>query len=148
MSDLPSAVLFACTMNSVRSPMAEAIMKFLHGHRVFVDSVGVRTGYIDGFAVAVMDEIGIDLTRHNSKTFDDLEDDNFDIVIPLSPQAQHRAVEMTRAMAVEIEFWNTFDPSIIESEDREVKLDAYRKIRDELMIRIKARFPITSAIDT
>ena len=148
MSDLPSAVLFACTMNSVRSPMAEAIMKFLHGHRVFVDSVGVRTGYIDGFAVAVMDEIGIDLTRHNSKTFDDLEDDNFDIVIPLSPQAQHRAVEMTRAMAVEIEFWNTFDPSIIESEDREVKLDAYRKIRDELMIRIKARFPIISAIDT
>ena len=128
--------------------MAEAIMKFLHGHRVFVDSVGVRTGYIDGFAVAVMDEIGIDLTRHNSKTFDDLEDDNFDIVIPLSPQAQHRAVEMTRAMAVEIEFWNTFDPSIIESEDREVKLDAYRKVRDELMIRIKARFPITSAIDT
>ena len=148
MSDLPSAVLFACTMNSVRSPMAEAIMKFLHGHRVFVDSVGVRTGYIDGFAVAVMDEIGIDLTSHNSKTFDDLEDDNFDIVIPLSPQAQHRAVEMTRAMAVEIEFWNTFDPSIIESEDREVKLDAYRKVRDELMIRIKARFPITSAIDT
>ena len=148
MSDLPSAVLFACTMNSVRSPMAEAIMKFLHGHRVFVDSVGVRTGYIDGFAVAVMDEIGIDLTRHNSKTFDDLEDDNFDIVIPLSPQAQHRAVEMTRAMAVEIEFWNTFDPSIIESEDREVKLDAYRKVRDELMIRIKTRFPITSAIDT
>ena len=147
MSDLPSAVLFACTMNSVRSPMAEAIMKFLHGHRVFVDSVGVRTGYIDGFAVAVMDEIGIDLTRHNSKTFDDLEDDNFDIVIPLSPQAQHRAVEMTRAMAVEIEFWNTFDPSIIESEDREVKLDVYRKVRDELMIRIKARFPITSAID-
>ena len=128
--------------------MAEAIMKFLHGHRVFVDSVGVRTGYIDGFAVAVMDEIGIDLTRHNSKTFDDLEDDNFDIVIPLSPQAQHRAVEMTRAMAVEIEFWNTFDPSIIESEDREVKLDAYRKVRDELMIRIKARFPIASAIDT
>ena len=147
MSDLPSAVLFACTMNSVRSPMAEAIMKFLHGHRVFVDSVGVHTGYIDGFAVAVMDEIGIDLTRHNSKTFDDLEDDNFDIVIPLSPQAQHRAVEMTRAMAVEIEFWNTFDPSIIESEDREVKLDAYRKVRDELVIRIKARFPITSAID-
>lgn len=148
MSDLPSAVLFACTMNSVRSPMAEAIMKFLHGHRVFVDSVGVRSGDIDGFAVAVMDEIGIDLTRHHSKTFDNLEDDYFDIVIPLSPQAQHRAVEMTRVMAVEIEFWNTFDPSIIESEDREVKLDAYRKVRDELMARIKARFPMTSAIDT
>ena len=148
MSDLPSAVLFACTMNSVRSPMAEAIMKFLHGHRVFVDSVGVRSGEIDGFAVSVMDEIGIDLTHHHAKTFDDLEDDYFDIVIPLSPQAQHRAVEMTRVMAVEIEFWNTFDPTIVESESREVKLDAYRKVRDELMDRIKARFPVTSAIDT
>jgi protein-tyrosine-phosphatase len=144
MSDLPSAVLFACTMNSVRSPMAEAIMKFLHGHRVFVDSVGVRSGEIDGFAVAVMDEIGIDLTRHHSKTFDELEDDYFDIVIPLSPQAQHRAVEMTRVMAVGIEFWNVFDPAIVESENREVKLDAYRKVRDELMNRIKTRFPIIS----
>ena len=144
MSDLPSAVLFACTMNSVRSPMAESIMKFLHGHLVFVDSVGVRSGEIDGFAVTVMDEIGIDLTRHHSKTFDELEDDFFDIVIPLSPQAQHRAVEMTRVMAVGIEFWNIFDPAIIESENREVKLDAYRKVRDELMNRIKMRFPVIS----
>ena len=144
MSDLPSAVLFACTMNSVRSPMAEAIMKFLHGHQVFIDSVGVRAGEIDGFAVAVMDEIGIDLTRHHSKTFDELEDDYFDLVIPLSPQAQHRAVEMTRVMAVGIEFWNIFDPAIIESENREVKLDAYRKVRDELMKRIKIRFPVIS----
>lgn len=128
--------------------MAESIMKFLHGQRVYIDSVGVRTGEVDGFAVAVMDEIGIDLSRHNSKTFDDLEDDYFDLVIPLSPQAQHRAIEMTRVMAVEIEFWNTFDPSIIESEKREVKLDAYRKVRDELMVRIKARFPTTSAVDT
>ena len=59
-----------------------------------------------------MDEIGIDLTRHHSKTFDELEDDYFDLVIPLSPQAQHRAVEMTRVMAVGIEFWNIFDPSM------------------------------------
>ena len=144
MSDFPSAVLFACTMNSVRSPMAEAIMKFLHGHQVFIDSVGVRSGEIDGFAVAVMDEIGIDLTRHHSKTFDELEDDYFDIVIPLSPQAQHRAVEMTRMMAVGIEYWNVFDSTIVETENREVKLDAYRKVRDELMSRIKMRFPLIS----
>ncbi len=127
--------------------MAESIMKFLHGQRVFIDSVGVRSGDIDGFAVAVMDEIGIDLTRHHSKTFDDLEDDYFDLVIPLSPEAQHRAVEMTRVMAVEIEFWNTFDPSIIESESRDVKLEAYRKVRDDLMARIKTRFPTSSAVD-
>jgi len=148
MGDLPSAVLFCCTMNSVRSPMAESILKFLHGHRIYVDSVGVRNIDIDGFAIAVMDEIGIDLTRHNAKTFDDLEDAYFDLVIPLSPEAQHRAVEMTRVMAVDIEFWNTFDPSIVESENREAKLDAYRMVRDQLMEKIKARFPLSSVVDT
>ena len=148
MSDLPSAVLFSCTMNSVRSPMAEAIMKFLHGHRVFVDSVGVRPGQIDGFVIAVMDEIGIDISRHNSKTFDDLEDDYFDLVITLSPEAQHRAIELTRVMACEIEFWNTMDPSLIESDNREVRLQAYRDVRDQLMTRIKDRLPVSTSSDT
>jgi len=148
MSELPSAVLFSCTMNSVRSPMAEAIMKHLHGHRVFVDSVGVRPGQIDGFVIAVMDEIGIDISRHNSKTFNDLEDDYFDLVITLSPEAQHRAVELTRVMACEIEFWNTMDPSLIESDNREVRLQAYRDVRDQLMTRIKQRFPVSTASDT
>ncbi len=148
MTDIPSAVLFACTMNSVRSPMAESILKFLHGTRIYVDSVGVRSIDVDGFAVAVMDEIGIDLSRHNAKTFDDLEDSYYDLVIPLSPQAQHRAVEMTRVMACDIEFWNTFDPSMVETDDRERRLEAYRQVRDQLMQRIKQRFPLTSAIDT
>lgn len=148
MSDLPSAVLFACTMNSVRSPMAEAILKFLHGHRIFIDSVGVRGGEVDGFAVAVMDEIGIDLAKHKAKTFDELEDDFFDVVITLSPEAQHRAIELTRVMACELEFWNTMDPSLIESESRDVKLDAYRAVRDQLMARIKERFPVNAPVDT
>ncbi|MGJ3258193.1 MAG: low molecular weight phosphatase family protein [Rhodospirillales bacterium] len=148
MRDLPSAVLFACTMNSVRSPMAEAIMKFLHGHQVYVDSAGVRARDIDGFAITVMDEIGIDLARHHAKTFDDLEDDYFDIVITLSPEAQHSAIELTRVMACEVEFWNTMDPSLIESEDREVVLDAYRQVRDQLMQRIKNRFPLQTPLDT
>ena len=123
-------------------------MKFLHGHRVFVDSVGVRPGQIDGFVIAVMDEIGIDISRHNSKTFDDLEDDYFDMVITLSPEAQHRAIELTRVMACDIEFWNTMDPSLIESENREVRLQAYRDVRDQLMKRIKERFPVTTSSDT
>ena len=148
MSDLPSAILFSCTMNSVRSPMAESIMKFLHGHRVYIDSAGVRSKDIDGFAIAVMDEIGIDLSRHHAKTFDDLEDDFFDVVITLSPEAQHRAVELTRIMACEVEFWNTIDPSLVESEDRETVLDAYRQVRDQLMMKIKQRFPVQSASDT
>jgi len=148
MSDFPSAVLFACTMNSIRSPMAEGILKFLHGTRIYVDSVGARSLDIDGYAITVMDEIGIDISTHRPKTFDELEDSYFDLVIPLSPQAQHKAVEMTRVMAVDIEFWNTFDPSIIEDESREVKLDAFRQVRDELMIKIKDRFPLLHASDT
>ncbi|MDA0996635.1 MAG: arsenate reductase ArsC [Proteobacteria bacterium] len=148
MSELPSAVLFACTMNSIRSPMAEAILKFLHGHHIYVDSAGVRPGEIDGFAVAVMDEIGIDLSKHKAKTFDQLEDSYFDMVITLSPEAQHRAIELTRVMACDLEFWNTLDPSIVESDDRETRLAVYRQVRDQLMERIKARFPVRAAIDT
>jgi len=144
MGELPSAVLFACSMNSVRSPMAEGIMKYLHGHEVYVDSVGVHKGEIDGFAIAVMEEIGIDVSKHKSKTFDDLEDTSYDMVISLSPEAQHKAVEMTRVMACEVEFWNTFDPSVVEG-GREVRLDAYRKVRDQLMARIKKHFPLWPA---
>lgn len=139
MVDQPSSVLFACTMNSVRSPMAEAIAKHLFGKRLYVDSVGVRTADIDGFALAAMEEVGIDLHRHHAKTFDDLQDTSFDLIVTLSPEAQHRAVEMTRTMACEVEFWNTLDPSIIEG-SRETRLAAFRAVRDQLMTRIRARF--------
>ncbi len=144
MEGLPSAVLFSCTMNSIRSPMAESILKFLHGHHIYVDSVGVRGGEIDGFAISVMDEIGIDLTLHKYKTFDDLEDTSYDLIITLSPEAQHKAMELTRVMACEVEFWNTFDPSVVEG-SRDTRLDSHRQVRDQLMERIKARFPLTSA---
>ncbi len=146
MGDLPSAVLFACTENSVRSPMAEAILKYLHGRHIYVDSVGVRKGELDGFAVAVMDEIGIDISHHHPKTFEELEDTSFDLVTSLSPEAQHKAVEMTRVVACDVEFWNTFDPSVIEG-SREVRLEAYRQVRDELMRNIKKRFPVRPVAD-
>ncbi|MBL8703301.1 MAG: arsenate reductase ArsC [Rhodospirillales bacterium] len=144
MADLPSSVLFACTMNSIRSPMAEAILKHLHGRKVYVDSVGVRAGEIDPMAVEVLDEIGIDAARHKSKKFDQLEDGYFDLIITLSPEAQHRAVEMTRTMACDVEFWNTFDPQIVEG-TRDQRLDAYRMVRDQLLRRIKERFPLEGA---
>ncbi len=139
MGDLPHAVLFACGMNSVRSPMAEGLMKFLFGHRVYVDSVGVRKQEVDPFTVVVMDEIGIDLSRHYPKTFDDLDDDSYDLVITLAPAAQHRAVEMTRTMACEVEFWNTLDPSVVQGR-REAIIEAYRQVRDGLQKRIIDRF--------
>ncbi|HYC04366.1 MAG TPA: arsenate reductase ArsC [Azospirillaceae bacterium] len=135
-----TSVLFACTHNSIRSPMAEAMLKHLHGRDIYVDSAGVRDGEIDPFVIAVMEELGIDVSRHRSKTFDELEDSSFDLVVSLSPEAQHRAVEMTRTMACDVEFWRTFDPSIVEG-SREVRLDAYRQVRDQLWKRIKERFP-------
>ena len=139
MSELPGAILFSCTMNAVRSPMAEGLMKRYFGQKVYVDSVGVRTGTLDAFAVAVMEEIGIDISRHYPKTFDDLEDSSYDLVITLSPQAQHSAIEMTRTMACEVEYWNTFDATIIQG-NREAMLDAYRSVRDALEDKILARF--------
>jgi protein-tyrosine-phosphatase len=121
--------------------MAEAIMKHLHGRHVYVDSVGVRAGELDPFAVEVMEEIGISIENHTAKTFEDLEDSSFDVIITLSPEAQHSAVEMTRTMACDVEFWHTFDPSIVEG-NREAQLDAYRQVRDQLMKRILQRFPL------
>jgi protein-tyrosine-phosphatase len=144
LAELPGSVLFCCTLNALRSPMAEAMLKHLHGRRIFVDSVGVRAGALDEFAIAVMDEIGIDITKHKPKSFDDLEDDSFDLIVSLSPEAQHKAVDMTRTLAAEVEFWNTFDPSIVEG-SRDMRLEAYRQVRDQLMNRLLQRFPVAGA---
>ena len=141
MADLPGAVLFACTYNRVRSPMAAGLLRRLLGDRVFVDSCGLRADEDepDPFVVAVMDELGLDLTGHQPKTFDDLEDESFDLVISLAPHAQHRAVELTRGGAAEVEYWPTTDPTLTEG-SREAVIDAYRRTRDELDARIRRRF--------
>ena len=141
MRDLPDAVLFACSRNSVRSPMAEGLLKHLLGHRIYVDSVGVRPDEIDPFVIEVMDELGIDLSSHRGKDFEGLEDTSYDLIVSLSPEAQHQAVELTRTMACEVEFWNTFDPTIIEG-NRETRVQAYREVRDTLKARIEARFAL------
>jgi protein-tyrosine-phosphatase len=141
MNELPGSVLFVCTHNAIRSPMAEAIMRYLHGRKVYIQSVGVRPSEVDPFAVTVMDEIGIDLSRHHPRGFDELEDDYFDVVVSLSPEAQHKAVELTRNNHCELEFWRMPDPSLVEG-SRETRLDAYRALRDTLMRRIRERFPL------
>jgi protein-tyrosine-phosphatase len=136
----PAAVLFACNLNRVRSPMAEGLMKLIYGVRIYVDSCGLKpTGELDPFAVAVMDEIGADISRHHAKSFDDLSASAFDLVVSLTPEAQHRAVEMTRGAAVEIEYWPMFDPTQATG-SREAVLEVYRGVRDELRDRILARF--------
>lgn len=140
MSRAPSSVLFACSFNSIRSPMAAALMRQHQGRRIYVDSVGVRRGTLDPFAVAVMDEIGIDIRGSVPKAFDELEDTSYDLVISLSPEAQHSAVELTRTMACEVEFWPVFDATAVEG-SREERLVAYRLVRDHLRKRILERFP-------
>ena len=138
-ADLPGALLFACTHNVIRSPMAAAIARHFDGKRAFIASCGVRPGEPDPFVASVMEEIGIDLKKHRPQAFADLEDSSFDVVVSLSPEAHHRALEMTRTMAIEAEYWPTLDPSVI-SGNREQMLDAYRQVRDGLMRRLRERF--------
>jgi protein-tyrosine-phosphatase len=139
--ELPGAVLFACSMNSVRSPMAAAILRHLAGRRVYVESAGVRAGGSDAFAAAVMNEIGIDITSHKPHTLRDLHDTSFDLIVTLSPEAHHQALELTRTMAVDVEYWPTFDATMMVGQgSREQILQAYRTVRDELFQRIKRRF--------
>ena len=130
------AVLFACTYNSIRSPVAEALGRRLFGRNVYFASAGVRAGEIDPFVVATMDEVGIDLSKFHPQTFDDLEDASFDLIVSLSPEAHHRAIEYTRAMAVDAIYWPTLDPSLAQG-SREQRLDAYRAMRDSLELKIK-----------
>src|SRR3954469_7857072 len=140
-SQRPQAVLFACGMNSVRSPIAAGLFKHFFG-RTYVGSAGVRKGELDPFAVAAMEELGLDIAKHKPITFEELEDWeglNFDLIISLSPEAHHRALELTRAHAVDVEYWPTQDPTGTEG-NREQKLQAYREVCDTLSMRIRKRF--------
>lgn len=138
-NELPGAILFACSMNAVRSPMAAALMRHFFPKRVYVESAGVRPGELDGFAVAVMDELGIDISGHQPIAIDELHDTSFDVIVTLSPEAHHQALELTRTMAVDVEYWPTVDPTATIG-SREQMLAAYRDVRDMLTMRIKKRF--------
>ncbi|MGO9357798.1 MAG: low molecular weight phosphatase family protein [Xanthobacteraceae bacterium] len=139
---LPQAVLFACGLNSVRSPMAASLLQHMFSSKLYVRSAGVRKGELDPFAVAVMAELGQDISRHKPQTFDELEDYeglNFDLIITLSPEAHHKALELTRAIAADVEYWPTPDPTGTEG-TREQRLQAYRDVCDGLSLRIRRRF--------
>ncbi len=122
--------------------MAEALTKHRFGTKIFVDSVGVRAGDLDPMAIAVMDEIGMDMSRHKSKRLDDLMDTSFEVIVTLSPEAQHKAIELTRVTASEVEYWPTPDPSVVEGH-RDARLAAYRELRDYLIRRIEEQFDET-----
>lgn len=138
----PQAVLFACGYNAVRSPMAAALFRHFVGRGVYVESVGVRPGDPDPFAAAVLDEIGLDMSKHRARTFEELEEMeglNFDLIVTLAPEAHHKALELTRTVAADVEYWPTPNAAAATG-NREQMLDAYREVRDLLTQRIRHRF--------
>jgi arsenate reductase len=145
LGDLPQSVLFCCDYNAVRSPMAEGIMKKLYGTDTYVQSVGVSNDLeIDGFSVAVCQELDVELARHRSRSFDEMErlgDDlsSFDLVVALSPASQRRALELTKYYHLTVEYWPILDPTGL-GETREAKLSGYRQARDQIIAKMKDRF--------
>ncbi len=140
---LPTSVLFACTQNAVRSPMAAGLLRRHVGNRVHVRSCGVRGDReVDGYAVAVMEEIGIDLHDHHPQAFDRLDETLFDLIITLSPEADAVVRDLFRADAATIDHWPMPEPDS-HSETREQRLASYRDLRDALSERIAALFPKT-----
>jgi len=142
---LPGSVLFCCDHNAVRSPVAEGLMKKLHGDRIFVQSAGVHHDLdVDPFMVAVAGELDVDISRHRCKSFDEMEEwgddmEAYDMIVALSPASQRRALEYTRHLSVAVVYWPTLDPTGI-GERREQKLDAYRQTRDQILKSIVATF--------
>src|SRR6476660_1092827 len=137
----PQAVLFACGLNSVRSPMAESLLQRMFPQGLYVRSAGARKGELDPFAVAVMAELGQDISGHKPQTFEELDDWeglNFDLIITLSPEAHHKALDLTRTLAADVEYWPTPDPTVVQG-SREQMLQAYRAVRDGLVDRICKR---------
>ena len=143
--DLPQSVLFCCDYNAVRSPMAEGIMKKLYGTGTYVQSVGVMNDLeIDGFAIAVCEELGIELSRHRSRSFDEMQEwgddlSSFDLIIALSPASQRRALDLTRLFHLTVEYWPIMDPTGL-GETREAKLASYRQTRDQIVDQLLRRW--------
>ncbi|KGJ04987.1 Protein-tyrosine-phosphatase [Paracoccus halophilus] len=142
---IPNSVLFCCDHNAIRSPMAEGMMKKFYGRAAYVQSAGVKNDMeIDGFAVAVCQEMGVELSRHRSRSFEEMQawgDDlgSFDLIVALSPASQRMALELTRVAHLEVEYWAIMDPAGL-AEGREAKLALYRSTRDQIHKRMIERF--------
>lgn len=134
----PSSVLFVCGLNAVRSPMAEALAKRLFGKSIYIQSAGARKGELDPFSVKVMEEVGLDIGRHRPRTLEEIEDGNFDLIVTLAPEAHHKALDLTRTTAAEVEYWPTPDPQLATG-SRDQIMETYRTVRDGLERRIRAR---------
>lgn len=143
--ELPQSVLFCCDHNAVRSPMAEGIMKQLYGTDCYIQSVGVKNDLeIDGFSIAVCGELGVELSRHRSRSFDEMEEwgddlSSFDLVLALSPASQRRALDLTRFYHLDVEYWPILDPTGL-GDNRDTRLVSYREARDQIVNRLTGRW--------
>ncbi len=135
----PQSILFLCGMNAIRSPMAEALARSLLPNDFFVSSAGVIKGERDPFVTAILEERGLSIPAYEPHALDELGDDYFDVIVSLSPEAHERALELTRAQSVEVEYWPSLDPSTTTGTRTQI-LDAYRGVRDQLEARIRQRF--------
>jgi len=142
---LPQSILFCCDHNSVRSPMAEGIMKKFYGTGTYVQSAGVHNDLeIDGFCIAVCQEMGVELSRHRSRSFDEMQEwgddlSSFDLIVSLSPASQRKALELTRIFHLDVDYWPIMDPTGM-GETREQKLHHYRQTRDQIVQHLKGRW--------
>jgi arsenate reductase len=144
--EFPQAVLFCCDHNAVRSPMAEALMKKFYGQRAYVQSAGVKNDMeIDGFSVAVCAELGIELSRHRSRSFEEMQelgDDlgQYDLIIALSARSKTQALDLTKHYHLTVEYWPIIDPTSLGGDTREAKMAAYRQVRDQIRDKLIERF--------
>ena len=144
-SKLPQSILFCCDHNAVRSPMAEGLMKKFYGSKTYVQSAGVLADKdIDGFSIAVCAELDIELARHKSRSFDEMQKlgdelSSFDLIVALSPASQTAAAKITRFYALQVDYWPIIDPTGI-GEGREENLVSYRKARDQIIERLITKF--------
>lgn len=143
--DMPQSVLFCCDHNAVRSPMAEGMMKKFYGTSIYVQSAGVKNDLdIDGFSIAVCAEMDVELTRHRTRSFEEMQEwgddlSGFDLIVALSPASQRQALELTRFYHLDVEYWPILDPTGL-GEGREEKMNSYRQARDQIRTRIEQRF--------
>ena len=136
---LPGTVLFACTHNMIRSPIAEGLTKAMFPNKVFVDSCGIYKGAPDGFVITVMEEIGIDMLSHQPKNFADLENEYFDLIICFSAESYEVAKDFADGKSSEVIYWPVFDAALA-SDVREERLAAYRQVRDTISDQLNKQF--------
>jgi arsenate reductase len=127
-------VLILCTGNSARSQIAEGLLRHDAGDRFTVESAGTKPGIVRPEAIAVMSEVGIDITQHRSKHVDEFAGQEFDVVLTVCDNAKESCPvffgKTTRL------HHNFTDPAAVEGSD-EKRLEAFRRVRDELRSYLK-----------